>query len=153
MGRARHAHTTHAGIDGTVFSDQGRLYFVYSAYVGPNSDLIIARMLNPWTLGKTQIDIAQPTFEWEERGGRQILEGPEFLQGRGGQRILLYSASACWSDDYSIGMLVAAPGKTCSMPRLGRKRRNQCSRHRRKTGCTHRVTTACSNRPMDGRTG
>jgi GH43 family beta-xylosidase len=103
--------TAHTGIDGTVFSDHGQLYFVYSAYIGPNSDLIIARMLNPWTLSKTQIDIAQPTFAWEEQGGRQILEGPEFLPGRHGQRILLYSASACWSDDYSIGMLIAAPGK------------------------------------------
>jgi GH43 family beta-xylosidase len=103
--------TDHTGIDGTVFSDQGRLYFVYSAYVGPNSDLVIARMLNPWTLSRTQVDIAQPTFEWEEQGGRQILEGPEFLRGRRGQRILLYSASACWSDNYSIGMLTAAPGK------------------------------------------
>jgi GH43 family beta-xylosidase len=103
-------NTAHTGIDGTVFSDRGRLYFVYSAYVGPDSDLIIAPMENPWTLGSPQIDIARPTLDWEKQGGRQILEGPEFLEGHRGQRILLYSASACWSDDYSLGMLVAAPG-------------------------------------------
>jgi GH43 family beta-xylosidase len=102
--------TARPGIDGTVFSDHGQLYFVYSAYVGPKSDLVIAPMVNPWTLSTTQVDIAQPTFDWEKQGGRQILEGPEFLQGRRGQRILLYSASACWSDDYSIGMLTAAAG-------------------------------------------
>jgi GH43 family beta-xylosidase len=102
--------TAHTGIDGTVFSDKGRLYFVYSAYVGLNSDLIIAAMINPWTLSATQIDIAQPILEWEKQGGRQILEGPEFLPGRRGQRLLVYSASACWSDDYSIGLLVAEPG-------------------------------------------
>lgn len=101
--------TSYTGIDGTVFADQGQLYFVYSAYVGPDSDLVIAPMINPWTLGTPQVDIARPTFAWEKQGGRQILEGPEFLQGRQGQRILLYSASACWSDDYSLGMLVAAP--------------------------------------------
>jgi hypothetical protein len=33
------------GIDPTEFSDGGRLYFVYSAYVGSHSDLIIARRL------------------------------------------------------------------------------------------------------------
>lgn len=103
-------NTEHSGIDGTVFQDQGRLYFVYSAYVGADSDLIIAPMINPWTLGTPQVDIARPTFSWERQGGRQILEGPEFLQGHSGQRLLLYSASACWSDDYSIGMLAAAPG-------------------------------------------
>lgn len=102
--------TEHSGIDGTVFQDGGRLYFVYSAYVGPDSDLVIAPMTNPWTLGTPQIDIARPTFDWEKQGNRQILEGPEFLAGRRGQRILLYSASACWSDDYSLGMLVAPPG-------------------------------------------
>lgn len=102
--------TTQPGIDGTVFWDHGHQYFVYSAYVGPDSDLIIAPMSNPWTISAPQVDVARPTYAWEKQGGRQILEGPEFLKGRRGQRILLYSASACWSDDYSIGMLVAAPG-------------------------------------------
>jgi GH43 family beta-xylosidase len=113
--------TAHPGIDGTVFSDQGRLYFVYSAYVGADSDLIIAPMTNPWTLSATQIDIAQPTLEWEKQGGRQILEGPEFLPGRRGQRLLAYSASACWSDDYSIGMLVAEPGSDLLDPASWKK--------------------------------
>ena len=102
--------TRYSGIDGTVFSDHGRWYFAYSAYVGPDSDLLLAPLRNPWTLAGTEVDIAHPTFDWEKQGGRQILEGPEFLEGKRGQRILMYSASACWSDDYSIGMLVAGPG-------------------------------------------
>jgi GH43 family beta-xylosidase len=101
--------TQHTGIDGTVFMDRGQLYFVYSAYVGSDSDLVIAKMANPWTLSGDQVDMARPTFDWEKRGGRQILEAPEYLAGKLGQHILVYSASACWSDDYSIGMLVAAP--------------------------------------------
>lgn len=109
--------TRYPGIDPTEFSDGGRLYFVYSAYVGSHSDLIIARMLNPWTLSPRQVDIAHPTEPWEMQGGRQILEGPEFLAGPRGERFLVYSASACWSDHYALGMLTAARGASLLDPR------------------------------------
>jgi GH43 family beta-xylosidase len=99
--------TDHNGIDGTVFELRGALYFVYSAYIGDHSDLIIAPMRNPWTLSKQQIDIAHPTYSWEMQGGRKILEGPEFLQGPSGKLFLTYSASACWSDGYALGLLTA----------------------------------------------
>lgn len=99
--------TRHTGIDGTVFEHGGRRYFVYSAYVGDHSDLVIAPMTNPWTLGTSQVDIARPTYAWEMQGGRKILEGPEFLQGPDGKVFLSYSASACWSDDYALGLLQA----------------------------------------------
>lgn len=99
--------TRHTGIDGTVFEHGGQWYFVYSAYVGDHSDLVIAPMRNPWTLGSPQVDIAKPTYAWEMQGGRKILEGPEFLQGPDGKVFLSYSASACWSDDYALGLLQA----------------------------------------------
>jgi GH43 family beta-xylosidase len=99
--------TDHNGIDGTVFESSGTLYFVYSAYIGDHSDLIIAPMSNPWTLSKRQVDIAQPTHSWEMQGGRKILEGPEFIQGPSGKLFLTYSASACWSDGYALGLLTA----------------------------------------------
>jgi GH43 family beta-xylosidase len=98
------------GIDGTVFDHAGKRYFVYSAYVGDHSDLVIAPMSNPWTLGEPQVDIAHPTYAWEMQGGRKILEAPEFLEGSNGQVFLTYSASACWSDGYSLGLLSAAAG-------------------------------------------
>ncbi|OOG36924.1 alpha-N-arabinofuranosidase [Rhodanobacter sp. C06] len=101
--------TDHNGIDGTVFQLRDKLYFVYSAYVGDHSDLVIAPMTNPWTLGTPQADIAQPTYAWEMQGGRKILEGPEFLEGPTGKLFLSYSASACWSDHYALGLLSAAP--------------------------------------------
>jgi GH43 family beta-xylosidase len=41
------------------------------------------------------------------QGGRKILEAPEFLQGPDGKVFLSYSASACWSDDYALGLLHA----------------------------------------------
>jgi GH43 family beta-xylosidase len=102
--------THYTGIDGTVFEDGGKLWFAYSAYVGADSHLILAEMKSPWELSTKEIDIAGPTHDWEKQGGRQILEGPEFLKGPKGDRFMVYSASACWSDDYALGLLRAAPG-------------------------------------------
>ncbi|WNO53559.1 glycoside hydrolase family 43 protein [Stakelama saccharophila] len=98
------------GIDGTVFRYKGDLYFVYSAYDGPDSALAIARMANPWTLATPETVIARPDKAWERQGGRQIVEGPEFLLGPKGDLFMTYSGSACWSDDYALGLLHAAPG-------------------------------------------
>lgn len=110
-------NTKYTGLDGTVFEHGGQRYFVYSAYVGPQSVLAIAPMQNPWTLqaGK-EATIATPTFAWEKGGGRQILEGPEFLPGKKGQLFLVYSASACWDDNYSLGMLTATKGSDLLKP-------------------------------------
>lgn len=109
------------GIDGTVFDHAGKRYFVYSAYVGDHSDLIIAPMPNPWTLGEPQVDIAHPTFAWEMQGGRRILEAPEFIEGPTGKLFLSYSASACWSDGYSLGLLEAGPNADLLAPSSWRK--------------------------------
>jgi GH43 family beta-xylosidase len=103
-------NTRHAGIDGTTFSYRGRRYFVYSPYVGPDSLLAIARMSSPTTLSGPEVVLARPDLTWERQGGRQILEGPEFLLGPTGDLFLVYSASACWSDDYALGMLRARAG-------------------------------------------
>ena len=104
-------NTKYSGLDGTVFEHGGQRYFVYSAYVGPQSVLAIAPMRNPWTLDAArETTIATPTLAWEKGGGRQILEGPEFLAGKKGQLFLVYSGSACWDDNYSLGMLTAKPG-------------------------------------------
>jgi GH43 family beta-xylosidase len=108
--------TDYTGIDATVFDDGGKLWLVYSAYVGPASHLILVEMKSPWETSAKQVDIAAPTYDWEKQGGRQILEGPEFLKGPTGARLLVYSASACWSDDYALGMLTAVPGADLTDP-------------------------------------
>lgn len=102
--------TAHTGIDGTSFAWRGKRYFVYSPYVGPDSHLAIVEMANPWTLKGPETIIARPDQNWERQGGRQILEGPEFLPGPKGALFLSYSGSACWSDDYAIGLLSAPAG-------------------------------------------
>jgi GH43 family beta-xylosidase len=103
-------NTAHPGIDGTTFRYRDRRYFVYSPYVGPDSVLAIAPMHDAATLSGPEVIIARPDQAWEKRGGRQILEGPEFLLGPTGDLFLIYSASACWSDDYALGMLRAPAG-------------------------------------------
>jgi len=110
-------NTRYTGLDGTVFEHGGQRYFVYSAYIGPQSTLAIAPMQNPWTLQAGQeMTIATPTLAWEKGGGRQILEGPEFLPGKKGQLFIVYSASACWDDNYSLGMLTARAGSDLLKP-------------------------------------
>ena len=99
-------NTSYSGLDGSVFEHQGNRYFMYSAYVGPQSVLIISRMKNPWTLTEEQVEIARPDKEWEKFGGRQILEGPQFLTNEE-KVFIVYSASACWADEYSLGLLTA----------------------------------------------
>jgi len=100
-------NTHYSGLDGSVFEHQGIRYFMYSAYIGPQSVLVIAPMKNPWTLGDRQIEIAKPDKTWETFGGREILEGPQFLANKDGKVFIVYSASACWADEYALGMLTA----------------------------------------------
>lgn len=102
--------TEHPGIDGTVFAYDGKTYFAYSPYVGEDSVIALSRMTDPTTLSGEETVIAVPDRPWEKQGGRQILEGPEFLEGPEGDLFLTYSASACWSDDYSLGLLRAPAG-------------------------------------------
>lgn len=103
-------NTERAGIDGTVFERDGKWYFAYSPYIGSVSGLAIARMANPWTLTGGETVIARPDKPWEDRGGRKILEGPQFLEGPTGDLFMTYSAGACWSDDYALGLLKAKRG-------------------------------------------
>ncbi|MEQ9443177.1 MAG: glycoside hydrolase family 43 protein [Cyclobacteriaceae bacterium] len=100
-------NTHHSGLDGSVFEHQGKRYFLYSGYVGNQSNLFIAEMDNPWTLSEKQIEIARPTYDWEKYDNREICEGPQFLSGPGDKIFIVYSASACWDDDYCLGMLTA----------------------------------------------
>jgi GH43 family beta-xylosidase len=95
-------NTHHSGLDGSVFEHQGNRYFVYSAYIGLQSVLVISKMKNPWTLSDKQVEIARPDRDWEKFGGRQILEGPQFLTKNEGKVFIVYSASACWADEYSL---------------------------------------------------
>jgi GH43 family beta-xylosidase len=93
-------------IDGTVMAHNGSNYFLWSGRPDPavqNQNIYIAKMVNPWTLQTPAVMISKPELTWELHGG-PVNEAPQYLQ-RGGKNFILYSASGCWTDDYTLGML------------------------------------------------
>lgn len=102
--------TKYSGLDGSVFHFKGTYYFLYSAYVGRESVLQIVKMKDPVTLEGPETTIARPNLEWEKYDGRAICEGPEFIRkDENSPLCIVYSASACWDDNYCLGLLSAAP--------------------------------------------
>jgi len=103
-------------IDGTIFDHNGSLYFLWSGWEGDvnvRQDIYIARMLNPWTPDKERVQLSKPELPWEIKGVSDDLptvnEGPQILK-HGDKLFIVYSASGCWTDDYSLGMLEADAG-------------------------------------------
>lgn len=96
-------------IDGTVFTYKSANYFIWSGQANDSDKtqrLYIASMLNPWTLSSGRVMISSPKFEWETQGAPPAVnEGPEILQNGDGRIFLIYSASGCWTDQYSLGMI------------------------------------------------
>ena len=100
-------------IDGSIFQHNGSLYFVWSGWEGDvnvRQDIYITRMIDPWTPAKERVRLSKPELEWEMKGTSAELptvnEGPQFLK-HGDKIFIIYSASGCWTDDYSLGMLEA----------------------------------------------
>lgn len=101
-------------IDGTIFEESGRLYYVWS---GKNyqqtamepQKLFISEMENPWTRIGAQIFLSEPTLPWEQKGPHPVNEGPQILK-RHGSIFIIYSASSALTDDYCLGMLINKTG-------------------------------------------
>ncbi|HZY79561.1 MAG TPA: glycoside hydrolase family 43 protein [Cyclobacteriaceae bacterium] len=103
-------------IDGSIFEHEGSLYFVWSGWEGDvnvRQDIYITRMIDPWTPDSTRVLLSKPELPWEIKGASEELptvnEGPQFLK-HGNKIFIVYSASGCWTDDYSLGMLEASAG-------------------------------------------
>ena len=99
-------------IDGTSFEHDGQLYFVWSGWRAAGDGFpqvtYIARMADPLTIVGDRHEIASPELEWEMRGA-PLMEGHAILQ-RDGKIHMIYSASASWTDDYTLGMLTCDGG-------------------------------------------
>lgn len=112
-------------IDATVFEEGSRLYMIWSGWEGEangRQSLYIAELSDPWTVKGARVRISTPEYPWEKIGDLKparataenpshvdVNEGPEIL--RHGSRIfMIYSASGCWTDSYSMGMLTAERG-------------------------------------------
>jgi GH43 family beta-xylosidase len=98
-------------IDGTAFEHNGQLYFLWSGWEGDvnvRQDIYITKMSDPWTVEGDRILLSKPELEWETRGGTPAInEAPQFLEGDG-KIFIVYSASGCWTDDYTLGILHAS---------------------------------------------
>lgn len=96
-------------IDGTVLNYNSNNYFIWSGHstaVDNTQRIYIARMQNPWTLGSSRSLISSPQYSWETSGSPPAVnEGPEILKNPAGKIFLIFSASGCWTDDYSLGMM------------------------------------------------
>ena len=84
-----------------------------------NTNLYIAKMDTPWSITGPQVMLSRPEFFWEQQR-YWVNEGPAVLQ-KNGRIFLTYSASACWSDGYSLGLLSAAAGANLLDPASWRK--------------------------------
>ena len=129
-------------IDATVFELDGRMYMVWSGWEGDVNgvqSLYIGELANPWTL-KGRVRLSTPEYPWEKIGDNRVKrapetnpgddvaeplhidvnEGPAFLR-HGDKVFLVYSAAACWTDTYSVGMLTAAAGSDLLNPASWKK--------------------------------
>jgi GH43 family beta-xylosidase len=106
-------------IDGSVFEHRKKLYFMWSGWEGDNNgqqNIYIAKLKNPWTVEGDRVLLSAPQKDWETHGdlGKgdaarhvNVNEGPQILK-HGNKLYLIYSASGCWTDHYSLGMLTAS---------------------------------------------
>jgi len=122
-------------IDASVFEDQGWLYAVWSGWEGDENgvqSIYIARLKNPWTVDGRRARISTPQYPWEKVGDIppqlkegnpphiDVNEGPEILR-HDGKLFLTYSSSACWTDNYAMGMLTADSGADLINPAAWKK--------------------------------
>lgn len=110
------SHLDRWAIDGNVFKHKDQLYMIWSGWPGDKNgqqNIYIAKMKNPWTITGNRVLISEPEYSWERQGDAAfepgflhiyVNEGPQFLQ-REDRIFIVYSASACWTDYYSLGLL------------------------------------------------
>ncbi len=98
--------TKYPGIDGHIFEHNGIRYFAYSPYIESQSGINLAKLVSPTTI-EQEINLGLPMYEWEKTPPREILEGPQFLEGPKDKVFIIYSAGACWDDNYGLGLFSA----------------------------------------------
>lgn len=90
-------------IDGNYLEHNGKLYLLWSEWVGDEQLNWISQMSNPWTLTGERMVLSRPSLPWEQ-SGRKVNEGPEVLKHQG-RTFVIYSASFCDTPDYKLGLL------------------------------------------------
>ncbi|ROT29402.1 family 43 glycosylhydrolase [Micromonospora sp. HM5-17] len=99
-------------IDLNVFTGpDGRLYATWSGWptsAGGRQHLYIAPMSDPLHISGPRVQISAPERPWETVR-YPVNEGPVGFV-RNGTTFITYSASACWSDSYAVGLLTNTSG-------------------------------------------
>ena len=94
-------------IDGTVLKIADQNYFVYSCFRNDTGErlqsLCIASQSSPATIDGEEYLLSSPLATWE-RSRTPVNEGPFALYHQG-RTFLTFSASDCWTADYSLGLL------------------------------------------------
>ncbi|MCR4561692.1 MAG: glycoside hydrolase family 43 protein [Bacilli bacterium] len=118
-------------IDGTILRNEGKLYYVYSAFGKYDNELYqalyICEMENPYTLKGEAKLFTKSQYSWEKYGcdgsGRPyVTEGP-FALYKDGKTFIVYSSSGCWTDHYCLGVLEYKGGDILSMDSWEKKPR------------------------------
>lgn len=95
-------------IDGSVFSYENQLYFIWSGWEGNENvmqEIYIAKMSDPFTISSKRVSISKPELEFELHGGTPLVnEGPIALI-HGKDLFISYSASGCWTNHYCVCLL------------------------------------------------
>lgn len=110
-------------LDGTVFEDCGKYYYVWAEKVGVGkqiSNLYIAELETPYQLKTVQVLLTTPDYDWE-RIGFWVNEGPGVIRHEN-QIFLTYSASETGTG-YCVGMLRAESGNDLLDPLSWKKER------------------------------
>jgi len=112
-------NTDRWAIDGSVFEYNEQWYMIWAgweAHKNGSQDIYIAKLKNPWTIDGKRARISAPYYDWEKYGDLvadsagevpshvDVNEGPQILKHED-KLFLIYSASACWTDYYGLGML------------------------------------------------
>jgi GH43 family beta-xylosidase len=96
-------------LDATTFTANGQRFMVWAQndpdWGNTNTALLIAPMVNPWTLKLPAVAITYPDLPWE-RIGHNVNEGAYVIK-RNGTIFLTYSASAT-DHNYCVGLLTAS---------------------------------------------
>jgi GH43 family beta-xylosidase len=113
------AKTDKWAIDGNVFSYKKQLYMIWSGWEGDTNgqqNIYIAKMKSPTEIDGDRVLISSPKHPWELFGALHddvnppqviVNEGPQFLS-HNGKVFIVFSASGCWTDNYSLGLLTFA---------------------------------------------
>lgn len=102
-------------IDGSIMQHNNDMYYIWcgrpdKTNKNKNQSIYITKMTNPWTLEGASTMISTPTYTYEKATAHWVNEGPQSLKAPNGKQMIIFSASYCGNDNYSLGQLTLKDG-------------------------------------------